>query len=99
MLGCLNYLDGSVVASLHADVGGQGHLRQTDCTRVGVVCRTSDLEGRDDGVAHVLWDCAETNVDVDQGSFVAWEPARLECDTAAVDGPLGAVVGARHTTT
>ena len=48
-------------------------------------------------MAHVLWDCAETDVDVDQGSFVAWEPARLECDTTAVDGPLGAVVGARHT--
>lgn len=91
MLCGLNHLDSGIVTSLDTDVRGQGNLRQTEGTGVGVVGRAGDLEGRDDRVAHILRDRAETNVDIDQGSLMAREPTRLDRNGASLNGPLGTV--------
>lgn len=50
-------------------------------------------------MAHVRRDFAETEVDIDQGRLVAREPAGLNSDSAATDGPFGSVEGSRHATT
>lgn len=50
-------------------------------------------------MAHVFWDFTEAEIDIDQGSGVAWEPARLESDGTTADGPLGSVGRPGHTTT
>lgn len=42
---------------------------------------------------HVGWDGAETEVDVEEGGFVALEPAGLDAEGAAGGGPVGAVGG------
>ena len=94
----LHDLNGRQVARLDADVGRQRHLRQTDSSRVGVVRGTGDLEGGNDRVAHVLGDFAEANVDIEQGRRVAWEPARLDSDGTATDGPVGAILRSGHST-
>lgn len=99
MLGGLDQLDRGVVTRADGDIGRQGHLGQTHGTGVRVVCRADDQEGRDDGVAHIGGDLAEADIDVDQGSGVAWEPARLEGDSTTADGPLGSVGRPAHTTT
>lgn len=91
-------LNGRHVTGLDTDIGRQRHLRQTDSSRVGVVRGTGDLEGGNDRVAHVLGDLAEANVDIEQGRRVAWEPARLESDGAATDGPVGAILRSGHAT-
>lgn len=91
MLRGLNHLDSGIVTSLDTDVRGQGNLRQTEGTGVGVVGRAGNLEGRDDRVAHILRDRAETNVDIDQGSLMAREPTRLDRNGASLNGPLGTV--------
>lgn len=78
MLGSLDNLDGRMVADIHRDVRWQRDLRQTDGARVGVIRRADDLERLDHGMAHVRGHGSEADVDVDEGLFVAWEPARLE---------------------
>lgn len=50
-------------------------------------------------MAHVKRNLAEAEIDVDQGSGVAREPARLEGDSTTADGPLGSVGRPGHTTT
>lgn len=42
---------------------------------------------------HVGRDGAETEVDVEEGGFVALEPARLNAEGAAGCGPVGTVAG------
>ncbi len=91
-------LNGRHITGLDTDIGRQRHLGQTDSSWVRVVRGTGDLEGRNDGVAHVFGDLAEANVDIDQGRRVAWEPARLESDGAATDGPVGAILRSGHAT-
>ena len=99
MFGRLDYLDSSIITRADTNVGRQGHLRQTDSTRVRVVGRTDDLEGGDDRVAHVFRNLAESQVDVDQGSGMTWEPARLEGESTTADGPFGSVGRPGHSTT
>lgn len=91
MLCGLNHLDGGIITSLDTDIRGQGNLRQTEGTGVGVVGRAGDLEGRNNRVAHILRNRAETKVDIDQSSLVAREPTRLDRNGASLDGPLGTV--------
>lgn len=97
MLGRLDKLNSSVITRADADVRRQRHLWQAHGTRVRIVRRARDLEGRNDGVAHVFRDLAESEVDVDQGGCVAREPARLEGDCTAADGPFGPVGRSGHT--
>lgn len=96
MLRRLHHLDSRLVANFHTNIRRQRDLRQTEGAGVRVVGRAGDLEGRDDGVAHVLGGLAEAKVDIDQGSLVAREPSGLDCDGAAQDGPFGAVLGCWH---
>lgn len=98
MLGRLNQLDCGVVTRADGDIGRQRHLWQTHSPGVRIVGRADDEEGRDDGVAHIFRDFAEAEIDVDQGSGMAWEPARLEGDSTAADGPLSSVGRPGHTT-
>lgn len=96
VFGHLNDLDRRLVADVDTDIGRQGHLRQTECPRVWVVGRADNLERRHDRVAHVLRRLPEAQVDVDQGPRMAREPAGLDSDCSAADGPLGAVGGRGH---
>ena len=91
-----NHLDGSVVADFDGRVDGEGHLREAECARVGVLGRADELDAVEHGVGHVRGHGAETHVDVDVGGGVALEPARLEGDGAAFYGPFGAVGGGRE---
>lgn len=91
-------LNGRKVTGLDTDISRQRHLGQTDSSRVRVVRGTDDLEGRNDGVAHVLGDLAKANVDIDQGRRVAREPARLESDGTTTDRPVGAIPRCGHAT-
>ncbi len=69
---------------------------QAECARVWVLCGPYDLEGRHHVEGHVEWDLAEADVDVEEGGGVALEPARLDGEGAALDGPFGAVRGHGH---
>lgn len=96
--GVLDHLDGGVVARLDGDVGRHGQLGNADGARVGVAAGAEDLEGRVEGLGHVVGTvvravCPETDVDVNVGRGVALEPAGLEGDGAASRGPVGAVLG------
>lgn len=99
MLGRFNKLNGGIVTRADADIGRQRHLGQTHSTRVRVVGRAADLEWWNDWVAHVRWDLAETHIDVDQGSRMTREPARLEGNSTAADRPFGSVSRSGHSTT
>ena len=98
MLRCLHDLNRRKIANLVSNLRRQRDLGHAEGAGVGVVGRAGDLEGRDDRVAHVLGDLAETHVDVDQSRQMAWEPAGLDGNGAAGDGPLGAVARGRHAT-
>lgn len=99
VLGNLHNLNRSQITGLDTDVGGQWYLRQADSSRVRIIRRTGNLEGRHHWVAHVLGNLAEANVDVYQGRRMAREPARLQSDGAATDGPVSAVCRGWHATT
>lgn len=96
MLRRLNHLDRREIARADTDISWQRHLREADGARVWVIGRAGDLEGRDDRVAHVLGNGAESHVDVDQGGLMALEPARLEGHGAAADRPFAAVLRCGH---
>lgn len=91
MLGRLNDLDRSMIAWAHADVGRQRDLWQADRARIRVIGRAVDLEGRDHGVAHIRGHRSQTQVDVDERCRMTLEPARLESDRTAADGPFSSV--------
>lgn len=99
MFGRLDYLNSRIITGANTNVGRQGHLWQTHSARVRVVGRTDDLEWLNDRVAHVLWDLAESEVNIDQGSGMTWEPARLEGKSTTADGPFGSVGRSGHSTT
>jgi hypothetical protein len=99
MLRRFNDLNGSVIAGADADIGRQGHLRQTHRTGVRVATWATDLERRDDRVAHIWRVLAEPKVDIDQGSVMTREPTRLEGKSTTVDGPFGSVGRSGHTAT
>lgn len=54
------------------------------------------MEHGQHGVAVVKGLVAETHVDVEEGEGVAGEPARLDGDGAAFEGPFCAVGGCGH---
>lgn len=100
MLRDFNDLQRDVVADLQAQVRGHADLRDAEGARVHVVGWPDDLEGVHDRVRHVggrdVAGAVDADVDVDKGEAVAGEPAGLDVQTAAVDGPLGAVCGEGH---
>lgn len=48
-------------------------------------------------MAHVRRDCAQAQVDVDEGGLMTLEPARLDGNSAASDRPFRSISGCRHT--
>jgi len=92
----LNDLDCGVVAHVDRQVGWYGDLWQADRARVGLGRGANDLEGRNHDVRHVRWNCSQAQVHVDEGRGVALEPAWLDGDGAAADGPFGAIRGGGH---
>lgn len=101
VLGGLDNLDGGLVAGLDVCADGQRNLSETDGAGVGIVGRAEDLEGMDHGVAHVGRAAvnvgagigAKAKIDLKERGEVAAEPAGLEGDGAAANGPVGAVLG------
>ena len=94
--GGLDDLDGGVVADVDARVDGQRHLRQAEGARVGFGGGADDLEGRHHRVRHVERHGAVAHVDVEEGGRVSGEPAWLDGDGAAFDGPERAVCRGGH---
>jgi hypothetical protein len=47
-------------------------------------------------MAHVRRDCAQAQVDVDEGSLMTLEPARLDGNSAPFDRPFRSVSARRH---
>lgn len=96
--GGLDDLDSSVVADLEVGcVDGQGHLRETEGSRIEVSRWTGDLENGDHRVAHIEGVGAGpfslvSHVDVEEGGGVALEPTRLDRDRSSFQGPLGSVL-------
>lgn len=70
---------------------GQRHLRQTKRPRVRIVGRSNNPKWFDHGIAHVGRDGAEAHVHVDEAFLVAGEPAGLDGDGTAGDGPFGSI--------
>lgn len=87
----LDDLDGSVVAYVDADVGREWDLGKAKGPWVWGDGWTGDLEGRNHGQTHVERCCAQAQVEVDEGRLVAGEPAGLEGDRTALEGPLCSV--------
>lgn len=72
-------------------------MGQAECARVWVLCGPCDLEGGHHVEGHVERHLAEAHIDVEEGGGVTLEPAGLDGEGAASDGPFGAVVGHGHT--
>ena len=87
----LDDLDRRVVADLDRRINGEGDLRETECSWIRVLGRADELDAVEHRIRHVGWDGAEPEIDVDVGGGVALEPAGLEGDGAAFDGPFRAV--------
>jgi len=99
--GHLDDLDGGIVTDVHGGVGREGDLRQAEGAGVGSVAGTVDLEDGHHGEGHVGGTAvravgAEAEVDVEEGGAVALEPAGLEGEGAAEEGPGCAVAGGAH---
>lgn len=93
-----NKLYRSIVANLDFSVLGQRHLRDAKRSWIRICGRSDELEGLDHGVVHVLWYSSQAKVDVNEGGFVTGEPARLKCNGAAIDRPIGSVLRCGHPT-
>lgn len=87
----LNYLNRRIRAQDGRIIRRQRHLRQTNRARVGLLGGPGDLEDGDHGQGEVLRHGAFAQVDVHVGGGVALEPAGLQGDGAAGDGPERAV--------
>lgn len=96
MNGGFNDLDRRMVADIDSDVGREGNLREAKRSRVRVVRWTDDLERRKHRVAHVRWDGSQSQVDVEEGRFVALEPAWLDRYRSAANGPFGSIRRGGH---
>ena len=96
MLRGLNNLNRRILADDGGIVRGQRYLRYADAARVFGVVGPDDAEDRlhDEGV--VFRHGAVAEVDIHQGLTVSTEPARLQADGAASDGPFGAIGGHGH---
>ena len=91
MLRQLNNLNGRILPDDSRIIDRQGHVRETHTARVDGVLRARDLEHGLHDHREVLRQAAVPEVDVHEGRCVAAEPAWLEADGAAADGPEGAV--------
>lgn len=97
MLGRLDDLNGGQVARVDIGTDGERYLGEADGSRIGIVGGAEDLEGLDHGVGHVGRAAvggvgAEAEINLHKGRQVAAEPAWLEGDGAAADGPVCAVL-------
>ena len=94
----LHQLNSRIIPFLKLEPRGHRHLREAERSRIRVLPRADDLEGRDHGETHVLGSAvgavgADAQVDVDKRCRVALEPAWLEGNGAACCGPVGPVLG------
>jgi hypothetical protein len=90
MLRRLNDLNRCIVADTRRVVRRQWHLRKT---KGAVVLH---VRGPYDGVAVVERLVAVAHVEVELGKGMAGEPAGLDRDGTAFEGPFGAVAGHGH---
>ena len=82
-----------IVPFVHSDVGRKRHLRHAEfLARVGFIIGARDLPHLLHGQRVVAGHGAKAQVDVEEGGAMAGEPARLEGDGAAVNGPVGSVL-------
>ena len=96
MLRQLNHLNGRILPDDSGVIDRQGDVRETHTARVDGVLRARDLEHGLHDHREVLRQAAVAEVDVYEGRCVAAEPAWLEADGAAADGPEGAVSRGLH---
>lgn len=96
MLRRLNDLDRSLVPNLSCEIRRQRHLRKTPAAVVLLVAGTRNLKDGLHRLGVVEGDLAGAEVDVEEGGGVAGEPAWLDADGAAGDGPFRAVRGYGH---
>jgi hypothetical protein len=98
MLRRFDNLNRCIIAHLGRIILRQRHLRQTEASIILHIRWASDLENGQHGVRVVERFVTVTHVYVEEGERVAREPAGLETDGAAADGPFGAVLTHRHAT-
>lgn len=92
MLGRFDDLDGGVVANDGGVIHREWDLRQAETAVVLRVGGARDFEHGYHGHGVVSRHVAVPQIDVEEGSQVTGEPARLNADGAAGDGPFGAVL-------
>lgn len=93
MLRRLNNLNRSIVPHTRRIIRRQRHLRQTKSAIILHIRGSYDGEDGQHRVAVVQWLVAVAHVEVELGEGVAGEPAGLDGDGAAFDGPFCAVGG------
>lgn len=100
MLCGLDDLDGDVVTNLQVQIWWHTDLWYTDLTAVHCVVWSHELERRHNWMRHVWWVGIavklQTDIDVDQGVSMTWEPAWLERYGSSIDRPLRAILSERH---
>lgn len=96
MLCRLDDLDRRIVADFGRIIRRQRHLGKTERAIVLLIRRSHDLERGQHGVGVVERLVSVAHVDVDKSEGVAREPAGLDGNSAALQGPFGAVLGHGH---
>ena len=96
MLRRLNNLNRRILPHNRRIINRQRYLRDADTAIIRYVVGPHDAKDGLHGQGVVVGHGADAEVDVEEGVGVALEPARLEADGAAADGPFGAVGGHGH---
>ena len=91
MLRQLNHLYRRIGADPGRIVGGQRHLRETEVAVVLLIAGTGDLEDCLHGQGVAGRDGVIAKIDVKEGGGMAGEPAWLNADGAAGNGPEGSI--------
>lgn len=98
MDGSLDQLDCCVVSDIDRVVRRQRYLRNTKCARICLRRGSDNLESAIHDIGVIDRIVAEAQVDVDERTSMALEPARLEGNSTTFDWPFRSVLGHWHTT-
>lgn len=94
-----NDLDRGIIAYFGIEGIGYSDLGKTERSRVWICVRSVELKGGCYGMAHVSWYGSESQVNVDEGCFMAAEPSGLERYGTTGNRPFCTVRSLRHSTT